>query len=93
MKRIFIGGPMTGVPDDNFPAFNAAAAHFRALGYHVENPAENPPQGSWEAYMRLSLAQLLQCDEAAFLPRWEHSRGAQVEHYTACQLGIARLYL
>ena len=37
MKRIYIAGPMTGLPDFNYPAFNAAAARMRALGFEVEN--------------------------------------------------------
>ncbi len=41
-KTIYISGPMSGLPECNYPAFNAAAAHLRALGYSVENPAENP---------------------------------------------------
>lgn len=39
--RIYIAGPMTGLPDFNFPAFNDMAAILRGLGYHVENPAEH----------------------------------------------------
>lgn len=41
--RIYISGPMTGLPDYNRAAFNAAASALRGQGYDVENPAENPP--------------------------------------------------
>jgi hypothetical protein len=42
MKKIYLSGPMTGLPDLNFPAFHAEAARLRALGYDVINPAELP---------------------------------------------------
>lgn len=90
MKRVYIAGPMTGLPEYNYPAFNAAAAELRELGYHVENPAENdpPPCGSWEGYMRMSLRQMLTCELVAVLPGWENSRGAYLEVKTARQLSI-----
>ena len=40
MKRIYIAGPMSGLPEFNFPAFNAVAKHFRDRGWVVFNPAE-----------------------------------------------------
>ncbi|WP_220816190.1 DUF4406 domain-containing protein [Pseudomonas paralcaligenes] len=87
-KRIYLAGPMTGIPLDNYPAFNTAAARLRAQGYHVENPAENPRQDSWEAYMRQSIRQMLTCDLVAFLPGWAESRGALLERYVAHQVGL-----
>jgi hypothetical protein len=61
---------MTGLPDLNYPAFHAEAARLRALGYTVENPAENVPPNppSWENYMRLGLRQMLACDALVLLP-------------------------
>lgn len=88
MRRIYLSGPMTGLPDFNYPAFNAEAARLRALGYHVENPAENPPQETWEAYMEVCIPQLLTCDTIALLPGWSESRGALWERYVASQEGI-----
>lgn len=36
--RIYISGPMTGMPDSNISAFNAAAERLRAEGHFVINP-------------------------------------------------------
>jgi nucleoside 2-deoxyribosyltransferase len=87
-KRIYLAGPMTGRPDLNYPAFNAEAARLRALGLHVENPAENPAQETWQDYMRQAVAQLVTCDAVALLPGWENSRGALIENGLAVSLGI-----
>jgi len=40
MKKIYLAGPMRGIPEFNFPLFNATAALLRADGYEVFNPAE-----------------------------------------------------
>lgn len=93
--RVFIAGPMRGLPEFNYPAFNEAAQRLRAQGHDVENPAENPepPCQSWAGYMRLSLAQLLRSDHIALLPGWEHSEGASLEHHVASRLGMPAIYL
>ena len=38
--RIYIAGPMSGVPHFNFPLFNEVAAKLREQGHEVFNPAE-----------------------------------------------------
>ena len=90
MTRIYIAGPMTGLPDFNYPAFHAAAQKLRSLGHEVLNPAENPvpPCGTWAGYMRLALAQLVQCDCIVLLPGWSDSRGALIERKLAQALGM-----
>lgn len=87
-RSIFISGPMSGLPGNNYEAFHAEARRFRALGWHVESPAENPapPQGRWEDYMRLSIRQLVACKEVFMLPGWSASRGARLEHQIATGL-------
>ncbi|WP_440111738.1 DUF4406 domain-containing protein [Acidovorax sp. BL-A-41-H1] len=89
-QRIYIAGPMSGLPDLNYPAFHAMAAHLRAKGLHVENPAENDPPAceSWLGYMRLAVAQLASCDAVVMLPGWAKSKGACIEHQLAVGLGL-----
>ncbi|NLC23362.1 MAG: DUF4406 domain-containing protein [Oxalobacter sp.] len=90
MKRIYISGPMTGIPDLNFPLFNAEATRLRAMGYEVINPAElNPdPDTTWHECMRKDLMALLNCDTLALLPGWQTSAGAHLEMHVAHRVGI-----
>lgn len=90
MKKIYIAGPMTGLPDNNYPAFHAAAVQLRAQGHMMADPAENeaPSCGTWLGYMRLALAQLILCDAVHLLPGWSRSRGAMVEFTLAKGLGL-----
>jgi len=89
-KRVYISGPMSGLPEFNYPAFHAAAAELRTYGLHVENPAESPEPEckSWLGFMRLAVAQLATCDIVVTLPGWENSRGAKVEVALAIGLGL-----
>lgn len=88
--RIYIAGPMTGLPDFNFPAFNDMAAILRGLGYHVENPAEHGvvEGAEWADYLRYDIARLATCEALVLLPGWRHSRGALLEVHIAKALGI-----
>lgn len=90
VRQIYIAGPMTGRPQFNYPLFNSAAKQLRAVGHFVMNPAENhaPPGAVWEDYMRMAIAQLLQCECVAVLPEWETSRGASLEVTIAHRLGM-----
>lgn len=38
--RFYIAGPMTGIPQFNFPLFNAVAAMLRSKGHTCFNPAQ-----------------------------------------------------
>ena len=92
--RVYIAGPMTGLPDLNFPAFNSKAEYFRARGCDVVNPAEVNPDHSmpWEECMRRDIAELVTCDVICLLPGWENSKGATLEHHIAERLGMAVLF-
>jgi hypothetical protein len=90
MTKTYIAGPMTGLPDLNFPAFHQAAEWLRGMGHEVVNPAEINPDHhmSWEACMRSDIAALVTCDAIMLLPGWEDSRGAKLEHHIAERLGL-----
>lgn len=90
VRRIYLAGPMSGIEDFNRPAFHREAARLRALGYHVENPAENPAPScrSWHGYMRLAIAQLLTCDTLAYMPGSDTSKGALIELRLALELAM-----
>lgn len=89
-SRIYLAGPMTGLPELNFPAFHAEAARLRKLGYDVVNPAEiNLDTGAkWEDCMRLDIRELITCGGLALLPGWHNSRGAALERKIADGLGM-----
>jgi len=91
IKRLYIAGPMTGLPEHNFPAFHAAAERLRKAGWKVINPAENfggRTDLPRERYLREDVAQLVRCDAIALLPGWEESRGAKLEYLLARELGL-----
>lgn len=84
-SRIYLSGPMTGLPDLNFPAFHAEAARLRGLGWDVVNPAElNPdPKADWVSCMRVDIAALMTCGAIALLPGYDESKGASLELHIA----------
>lgn len=87
--KIYVSGPMTGLPKNNVPAFNRAAKKLRSLGYAVINPAEldkDEPCMMWEDCLRRDIKWLMTCDVVVNLPGWEKSRGANLENYIAEQL-------
>lgn len=87
--KLYLSGPMTGLPDLNYPAFNAEAARLRSLGYDVVNPAElNAPDTPYHQCMETDIRALLDCDAIAFLPKWEHSKGACLEGQIALTIGM-----
>lgn len=77
--KIYIAGKITG--DPYYKAkFARAAADIADAGHTPINPAMQPEGMSNADYMRISFAQLDSADAVAFLPDWEDSRGARIEH-------------
>lgn len=93
LPRVYVSGPMTGMPEHNFPTFFETAARLRKLGYRVHNPATkgNPPGWTWEAFMRYDLVKLMDCDAIYMLSGWRKSRGARLEYHVAKELGFTIL--
>jgi hypothetical protein len=85
---------MTGLPEFNFPAFNAMAAHLRSLGFEVLNPAERGLHLDlhWSVCMRHALRQLLAADSIILLNGWKKSRGARLESVVSRALDMTRYH-
>lgn len=92
--RVYLAGPMTGIPDFNYPAFHQAAAELRAQGYAVLNPAEHFDGDQtlpYETYMRGAIQAVLSADFIYTLPGWQKSRGARMEMLIAQRLGLPHI--
>lgn len=83
---LYIAGPMTGLPELNFPAFFDAEAELKRAGFAVLNPADRAGRTEgmpWSWYLRRGLRDVTEADGIALLPGWENSRGAQLEVHVA----------
>lgn len=92
---IYVSGPMSGVVEHNYPAFNQAATGLRAAGWNVINPAElgdGDTTKAWDFYLRRDLAELTKATHIYMLPGWPNSRGASLEFDVAQRLGITVIY-
>lgn len=91
MKPIlYIAGPMSGLPDNNYPAFFSAEEDLRAAGYtRILNPARAvcPPDSEWPVWMQSGLEMVLRAEALCVLPGAHNSRGARLERYVAEALG------
>jgi|688.fasta_scaffold00210_36 hypothetical protein len=103
--KVYLAGPMTGLPLFNFPAFDEAESRLRGLGHDVINPAQldrdvgfNPAttvvsETFLRDALRRDLSALCDADAIAMLPGWEQSGGARVEWTLATHLGLKVVYL
>lgn len=91
----YLAGPMTGLPNYNYPAFEEVERQLVAKGLTVKSPHRN----AWPAYepdssefysqvLRDALNLLLTCEGLILLKGWTRSRGAMVEYYIAQALGM-----
>ena len=92
---VYLSGPMTGLPDLNFPAFAQGEEILSQDGQTVLNPTKlGEPQGwEWADFMRRDIVAMLQCNGIALLPGWEKSRGALLEYQVALSLGYRIGYI
>lgn len=88
-RRVYIAGPMRGLPGLNFPAFHQAAIQLAAEGYEVFNPADLPLSYDERHCFAADMQYISLCaDEIAMLPGWRDSLGATAEWYLARALGL-----
>ncbi|MEG2368750.1 MAG: DUF4406 domain-containing protein [Raoultibacter sp.] len=87
--KIYIAGPVTGMPDNNLPAFQAAAKELEAAGYEAIVPHDSiHADAKWRDAMRIAIAQMMQADGVALLGGWVDSEGARIEYNIANQVDI-----
>lgn len=90
-KKVYISGPMTGLPDFNYPSFDNRAKILIEMGYEPVNPADNfnrdTNRNRWE-YLKEDIKNLLNCDYINFLPGFERSAGALLEALVARECNI-----
>lgn len=83
---VYIAGPMAGLPNLNYPAFNETEKWLKQeFGCSVLNPARQPDGMTYQEYMRLAYADLDQASAVFFLRGWKKSRGAYNEYIRACR--------
>lgn len=86
--KVYIAGPMTGLPQFNRPAFHQAAMNL-SFEHHVPlNPAILPDGLSEADYMAVGITMLQRADAIFLLTGWQFSAGARAEHALALKLGL-----
>ena len=96
--KLYLAGPMRGLLEYNFPAFERATSALRGQGHEVLSPHELDLDENWDAktdaalslreYMVRDLPELLSCQAIALLPGWYRSEGATLEHHVATTCGL-----
>ncbi len=100
--RVYLAGPMRGIPKFNFPAFHKAAKKLRKQGYTVFSPAEKvsekkilamPSLQEDMAFRRKVFAMDLtwickHAEAVALMPGWKKSKGARAEKAAAEAIGL-----
>lgn len=103
--NVYLAGPMAGMEDFNFPAFERATKKLRAMGYTVFSPAESDLEeyGDLEGVknnfdyrkcLKKDLVWILDnADHIALLPDWEKSKGVKAELALAEALNLTVIHL
>jgi len=99
--RLYVAGPMSGIPNLNHPEFDRVTAALRAVGHEVFSPAEKDrewgqdPEAAREGrntlvmtdVLRWDLQKILECDGIVLLPNWRRSEGTRLEVIVAVSSG------
>ena len=87
--RLYIIGPVSGIAQDNRPAFEEAARRLERAGYDPCVPHWFIPAGTeWQPAMKRSIEMLVKCDGVAALDGFGSSRGARIEAELAGGIGM-----
>jgi hypothetical protein len=91
--KIYLSGPMSGIPEYNAPAFAAYAEKYRARGWEVVSPPEldvDHNDFAYESCIKRDMRVLVDAGIQALymLPGWQKSKGANLEKLLAELTGI-----
>lgn len=97
--RVYVAGPMTGLPRWNFDAFEEACDRLRADGFYVTSPHEMDLKNGFDpdsdgsaldlrAALEADIEAVKGADLVALLPGWEKSPGALIEVLVAEAHGV-----
>ena len=93
--RVYISGPITGVPD-YMDKFAEAEKELKEKSYTVVNPAKinygMPEDVTYEEYMYIDTSLIELCDAIYMIRGWEMSRGANREYGYALGKGKTIIY-
>jgi hypothetical protein len=104
--KLYLSGPMTGIPDYNRPAFEQAAFDLRSRGFEVVSPIELDHNAGtshdsetgfdftheeWEQFLERDYEALQGCAAICLINGWEKSGGAGREGHYAMKLGLPLL--
>jgi len=88
----YISGPMSGLPELNYPAFFAAEEQLSSSFSKILNPArltlDEGQSNTWENWMRKAIAMMTEATHVFLLPGWQNSKGARLEVLIAESLGL-----
>lgn len=90
-KRVYISGPITGMPNYNREAFAETVKAVEAKGYTAISPFDLSIVSKWKTwqdYMREDIRAMMDADWVLLLPGYDKSKGALVEEAVAIGVGI-----
>lgn len=94
--KIYISGPITGIPEyESLVAFNNMEDRIARAGHTPVNPRRTSGWGlTWNTYMKIAQDILYsgEIDAVVLLKGWEKSKGATIEKTWAEANGIQIIY-
>lgn len=94
--RAYVAGPMTSIPEYNYPAFYKAKELLESIGLVVEIPPELCPQQdgfTYTDYFKADIEGMLQCEILVLLPGWPQSPGARAEMILGATMAMPTYFL
>ena len=104
MTTVYLAGPMRGIDQFNFPAFDEAARNLRAIGWTVFSPAEHDRESGFDETrntlegfdikqaFQWDCNRVCEADYIVLLPGWEKSQGVAAELTVARMVGTEVFY-